>query len=309
MSQPEPAPLPSETLILETPSPTRSNQVQPDPIRPFAPAKTHRRSTDETPESQQARLMMRELSRVQSLTSGSVSSFDHLTNDLSPQYPFECVHSHILDQLSGTAYWTRGHEIDAHQTKLNRTTAAHNWSAEARASSFVSTSASSSRARLHVTVSIMDIKDINATAGTFEIKCRIYAFFEVPSLESLDLGHIAQKIVGKEYYSLDSDEIGEVESKWGAKLQDLLMVLNAIETEKDDFALRVYGGKPAYTGILWNQGWRIVCREKYHLQQFPFDMQKLNMELRMNDPKTWDRFDMLVTGIQFHKSAIEQLEW
>ena len=111
MSQPEPAPLPSETLILETPSPTRSNQVQPDPIRPFAPAKTHRRSTDETPESQQARLMMRELSRVQSLTSGSVSSFDHLTNDLSPQYPFECVHSHILDQLrgaTGTEWPSRG---------------------------------------------------------------------------------------------------------------------------------------------------------------------------------------------------------
>jgi hypothetical protein len=53
----------------------------------------------------------------------------------------------------------------------------------------------------------------------------------------------------------------------------------------------------------------IVCRERFELDHFPFDSQDLSLDLRLNDPKTWDLYNLTVNAVQFNRQALELTEW
>ena len=61
--------------------------------------------------------------------------------------------------------------------------------------------------------------------------------------------------------------------------------------------------------IMWNCGYRITCREIFELEAFPFDCNDLTLQLRLNDPQTWDKFDLTIQIVQFNKAALYQTEY
>ena len=60
---------------------------------------------------------------------------------------------------------------------------------------------------------------------------------------------------------------------------------------------------------MWNMGYVLKCKELYELENFPFDRQDLQIELRQDDSSTWDDFDLTVFSVLFHKHALELSEW
>ena len=91
----------------------------------------------------------------------------------------------------------------------------------------------------------------------------------------------------------------------------MLSVFNAVTCEKDEQAVRLYSGVTGRTALMFhrNREYRVECRDCFELRNFPFDTQSLPIELRLNDPKSWDKFDLLVIAVQFHKEALKLTEW
>lgn len=161
--------------------------------------------------------------------------------------------------------------------------------------------------RLNVTVSITDIMNIDPMNETFSIKFRLYAFWEV-DLHAIGLVHLAKKALRSgHFYSMTSSEIEELQEKYRIPAISLFNETSNEDTEP--FDVRVYGGKEGMTGLLWNKLFHCTCREKCDLHDFPFDWQDLVLDLRLNDPKTWDDFNLTVNSVQFHKDALSLSEW
>ena len=60
---------------------------------------------------------------------------------------------------------------------------------------------------------------------------------------------------------------------------------------------------------MWNQGYSSSFRETFELHDFPFDKQDLTIEMRQDDPRTWDVFDLRVHSVMFYKIALQLPEW
>eukprot|EP00798_Chlamydomonas_sp_ICE-L_P003976 gene3976-14055_t len=208
------------------------------------------------------------------------------------KYPSEgVIMSHFLDQVSNAAYYSKKDRTQPPVASLLP-------------------KPPNDRRRLHICVSVVDITTIDPMNETFSCKVRVYAVWEEPDLAAIGLGHLAKKASdSEEYISLTAPEIRVFEEKWGGKLDFLVSVFNAISCESDDFSLRLYSGMPGRTALMWNKGFKIECRERFELQHFPYDHQELSIDLRLNDSNTWDKFDMLVSSVQFHREALTLTEW
>lgn len=162
------------------------------------------------------------------------------------------------------------------------------------------------KTRLDTTISFSEISDIDPMNGCFHTKIRLYLVWMV-DLQPIGFEEVANKALKSgHFYSMTEDEI--------KLLADVLpipvvSIFNAIESEEADTSIRVYGGKPGMTALMWNQEFKVKCREVFELHDFPFDTQELQVELRLNDSKTWDLYDLTVNNVQFHKNAIVQNEW
>lgn len=60
---------------------------------------------------------------------------------------------------------------------------------------------------------------------------------------------------------------------------------------------------------MWNCGYRATCKELFELETFPYDVQDLTLEFRLNSPKTWDLYDLTINSVQFSKAALQLNEW
>jgi hypothetical protein len=60
---------------------------------------------------------------------------------------------------------------------------------------------------------------------------------------------------------------------------------------------------------MWNCGYKATCKELFELKNFPYDVQVLTLEFRLNCPKTWDLYDLTINSLQFNKSALQLTEW
>ena len=128
-------------------------------------------------------------------------------------------------------------------------------------------------------------------------------------LDAEGLSIFTQKVLESgERYVLKDDEVDEFENLY--KVPEV-SVFNATVTEKLDAraGVRIYGGIPKEAAILYNVGYMCTCKELFELQNFPFDVQDLQLELRLNDSKTWDLYNLTINQVQFHRTAFELTEW
>ena len=111
-----------------------------------------------------------------------------------------------------------------------------------------------------------------------------------------------------ERYVLNDEEVDEFED---IVKVPLVSVFNATATEKLDTraGVRIYGENPKEAAVLYNVGYMCTCKELFELHNFPFDMQDLQLELRLNDSQTWDLYNLTINQVQFHRTAFELTEW
>jgi len=202
--------------------------------------------------------------------------------------PIAMINSHYLDQISD-----RG---------LYKTTPILSESTSTK-----KTSTPKIKQRLNATVAIGDIMNIDPMGESFCIKFRLYLFWEV-NLHAIGLGALAEKALSTgHFYSMTRAEIEELEGKYNIPK---LTLFNEKSSEAHDAGdIRIYGGKEGMTALMWNGMFYSTCRERFEMYDFPFDWQDLTLDLRLNDPKTWDDFDLTVNTVQFHKDALQLSEW
>jgi len=109
------------------------------------------------------------------------------------------------------------------------------------------------------------------------------------------------------FYLLSRAEYDDVTSKHAVPVPMLFNKIQEEETEAAD--IRCYGGTSHGSAFMWNKAFSVTCRERFELQNFPFDIQDLTLDFRLNDPRTWDLFDLSIVSVQFHKQALVQTEW
>eukprot|EP01041_Mallomonas_annulata_P007098 gene7098-14443_t len=171
----------------------------------------------------------------------------------------------------------------------------------------VSMTGASTKERLNVTISFTDLVDIDPINSSFGCRFRLYAFWRV-NLHAIGMADVAEAAFHKgQHYSMSREEVELFTERFYIPV---ISVFNMIESEESPPAdIRVYGGHPEATLVMWNREYRVTCKELFELNEFPFDSQILTVELRLNDPKTWDAYDLSVNCIQFHKQQLEQTEW
>ena len=206
-------------------------------------------------------------------------------NDAQRHRGFSNVH--LLDQLGNVGYYKN----EVATPKVQNSSIAVN---------------AAEKIKLYVIVSITDLSGIDPINECFQAKLRIYAMWEA-DLDAVGKSGIAQKAFESgHYYALSKDE-------YDSFLNDAIIpnitIFNALEAEIDDPTIRIYGGTKNKTAIMWNFGYKCTIKEHFELHHFPFDVQELQIELRLNDSKTWDLFDLTISQIQFNKSAVVLTEW
>lgn len=201
--------------------------------------------------------------------------------------PIKFVNSHLLDQLGDVAFFK----------KDNRDSLPTVWMC----------SRPGEKIRLHAFVSIMDVMNIDSIGEKFDIKFRLYLIWKA-NLHELGFPDIATKALNSgNFYSMSREECDNFAAKQKIPIP---LVFNKLHEEETDPAdIRCYGGTPNGTALMWNKAFTMTCRERFELQSFPFDMQDLSLEFRLNDPHTWDLYDLTIVSVQFHKQALAQTEW
>lgn len=161
---------------------------------------------------------------------------------------------------------------------------------------------------LYLTVNVLSLKDIDAVSECFSVEFRLYAFWRV-NLHTLGMADVANRARQAGHYCVMTD--GEKEEFCAKSPVPVMTVFNMIEDNGTNEVadIRVYGGETDNTGVLWNKLYNVVCREAFELHDFPFDCQRLQIELRNNSTSTWDLFDVRVNAVQFHRKALEASEW
>lgn len=163
------------------------------------------------------------------------------------------------------------------------------------------------RTVLHGSVSITDIQDIDPINETFRCILRLYLVWEV-DFHNLGLECIADKALDNgHFYSMSHHEIEKFSDIFDIPEVDIFNVISKEHTDPAD--IRVYGGNKGCTAVMWNRSFNVVVRQRYNLKYFPFDYQTLNLEFRLNNAKTWDKFELVFNCVQFSKTALQMAEW
>ena len=164
------------------------------------------------------------------------------------------------------------------------------------------------KTKLYCVVNIYQIRSIDAQSSSFTCKLRLYLFWNFDWSTVPNGDTFAQRARDKgNVYALTEHEAGEFVESY-AQLPSVTL-FNAIENECIDSApgMRAYGTHGG--AAMWNLAYIAVFKESFELRQFPFDAQTLNIDLRQASGVTWDNYDLVVCGVQFHRDAIQQPEW
>jgi hypothetical protein len=161
---------------------------------------------------------------------------------------------------------------------------------------------------VYTCLNVYDIRDINPVTESFTARVRLYCVWQL-DLKAADLAGMLQLAAQSDhYYSLNDREVKEFEEKVAIPFVNSPF-FNAIDCMALDPSncYRVYA---AHGGaVMFNQGYLVTCREHFELENFPFDKQDLTMELRLDNPRSWDGFDLCVHSVQFYRTAVEMSEW
>jgi hypothetical protein len=149
--------------------------------------------------------------------------------------------------------------------------------------------------------------NIDSIGEKFQIKYRLYLMWKV-NLEELGYPELAEKTLNSgNFYLMNRQENDDFTSKYIVPVPSLFNKIQEEETDEAD--IRCYGGTPGATALMWNKAFSVTCRERFELQNFPFDIQDLTLDFRLNDSRVWNAFDLTFVSVQFHKSALVQTEW
>jgi len=210
---------------------------------------------------------------------------------MESEIPILVNNKHYLDQISDFGYYKTIPLIDESNHKK------------------VSTSNELiKKTSLNCTVSIMDLSNIDAMAESFCVKYRLYMMWEISIADFSFINDYAKQArINGHYYSLNRHEFDHFAENYCIPKVSLF---NSLEIEEIDLPdIRVYGGELTKTAIMWNCGYKATCKELFELKNFPYDVQVLTLEFRLNCPKTWDLYDLTINTLQFNKSALQLTEW
>ncbi|KAF0690009.1 Aste57867_18571 [Aphanomyces stellatus] len=164
------------------------------------------------------------------------------------------------------------------------------------------------KTRLYCIPSIMDIVSIDPIDETFTVKLTLYVLWPV-DLDAVGLSDVVARAVAHGHYTNMTPD--EQTTFAAASPTPGITLFNAVEWFETPAAdIRVYGGRlgrPTY--VMWNRSLHVKLRERWELGHFPFDIQDLSLDLRLNDAKSWDVFDLTVASVQFHRAAVELTEF
>ena len=204
---------------------------------------------------------------------------------MESEMPILINNKHYLDQISDFGYFKTTPLVDNSLTKDQ-----------------------TKKITLNCTVSIMDLSNIDAMAESFCVKLRLYMMWEINIADYPFINEYARRArVNGHYYSLSRNEFDNFAENY---IIPKVSLFNSLEIEElDPPDIRVYGGELGKTSVMWNCGYKGTCKELFELHNFPYDVQDLTLEFRLNCPKTWDLFDLTINSVQFKKSALQLTEW
>lgn len=202
----------------------------------------------------------------------------------SSDIPIALVHAHMYDQMQAVGFF-KSENRDKLPSEWNCSTAGD-------------------KIRVNACVSIMDVTNIDSIGEKFDIKYRLFLIWKV-NLEELGFPELAEKTLNSgNFYFMSSDEVDDFVSRYIVPVPTFFNKIQEEETEPA--TIRCYGGTPHGTALVWNKLFSVTCRERFELQNFPFDVQDLTLDFRLNNPRIWDAFDLTVVSVQFFKSALVQ---
>jgi hypothetical protein len=209
--------------------------------------------------------------------------------------PVSSVQCHLLDLVSDYGVWkTPGKPAPASPTA---------------AASAQTTATPKDKVRLYCIPSIMDIVSIDPMNETFTVKFTLYLMWPV-DLIGIGMGDTAQRAIDSGHYiNMTAVEIDQFSDRTPLPGVSFFNAVETFDTKPAD--IRVYGGGelPGFTWVMWNRSIHVQLRERWELQLFPFDVQDLSINLRLNDARSWDYFDLTVCSVQFHREALTLTEF
>jgi hypothetical protein len=121
--------------------------------------------------------------------------------------------------------------------------------------------------RLYVTVSIMDLRNIDPLNDSFAVKFTLYCIWPA-DLGAMDLADVAERTRNAGgSYDLSQQEL----DRFNLCALPIPVIFNAISVENIAAAdVKVYGGHEGSTFIFWKQSYRATIREKFELNDFPY---------------------------------------
>ncbi len=182
------------------------------------------------------------------------------------EIPIAFTHKHLLDQISDRGlYKTTPRKVKTEADSQSDT----------------------KRIILHASLSINDVQNIDSMHETFQINARLYLFWEV-NLHALGLGEIAERALDSgHYYAMSRDEINRLSSVYDVPLVEIFNATASEETAPAD--IRIYGGNPDSTALMWNKLYHNTCRQRFNIHEFPFDHQNLSTVFDLLKVQ-WSRF-------------------
>ena len=170
---------------------------------------------------------------------------------------------------------------------------------------------------VYITLNVRSIRAIDPNEESYQLRCHLYLMWGVdfhrdPEYTPLKKS-LHDKALAAEYYSMTNEDVEEMEKH---VILPSFRFANAKETSPTDDApsMRVYANKgkesdDSTSFILWNQGFELTLSTHFPLHDFPFDAQDLFISIRQDDGRSWDKYNLTMAIVQFHKEALEMAEW
>jgi hypothetical protein len=157
-------------------------------------------------------------------------------------------------------------------------------------------------------VTVTDILNVDPVNETFSLKYRTFNLWHCDLQDYPELSDLVEKAQKSgHYYPLSRSEVDHFAKFYHIPKINLFNQVSTAETDVLD--IRIYGGERGKTAIMFNQSFLSVVRERFILHHFPFDLQRLVLDFRLNDARSWNTYNLQICMIQFHRDCLHQLEW
>lgn len=231
-------------------------------------------------------------------TTGQVAVTGTTTSYVESSAPLGPPGDHLLNQLANVSFFsTPARRVVAKKPSSTSTT-------------------HPTRTKLYCALSLYEIRNISPVDETFSVRLRLYlhwvldddVYDSAPAV--LRRGAEAAYSSG-DFHSFSTEDVKTLASSQNAGLTlPRVVFFNATESHSLDESpgIRIYSGERG-RAILWNCGYSVTIKHHYELEHFPFDQQRLQIELRQDNSACWDQFDLTIAAVQFHRNALQLAEW